>query len=133
MPFISKSSLPTQLLDTELIRYMRMVSFNGTPKNKPLVVSICIKLLVTKNVCQGRRGGRTRGPSEFAMFTLPNSNPEVVGVEVESYEHCQIDYQHEIGCMPQSVMEVDGLPHHLDFLCSSWLAPLDSSFFLRFY
>ena len=66
----SKSGLPTQLLHTALtLAIWACGSLDGSPKNKPLVVSICIRLLVTTKVWSGGRGGKTSGPSESAMLS----------------------------------------------------------------
>ena len=67
-----KSILPTQLLHTDLTLAMRECgSSEISSENKPLVVSICIRLPVTTKVWPYGRWGGTSGPSESVMFTFP--------------------------------------------------------------
>ena len=66
----SKSGLPTQLLHTALtLAIWACGSSKFSLENKPLAVSICIRLLVTTKVWPGGRGGKTSGPSESAIFS----------------------------------------------------------------
>ena len=37
-------------------------------------------------------------------------------LEAPLLEHYKLYYHHELGCVPQPVMEADELPHHLDWL-----------------
>ena len=66
----SKSGLPTQLLHTSLTSAIWVCgSSKVSPKNKPLAVSICIRLLVTPKLWPGGKEGKTSGPSESAMLS----------------------------------------------------------------
>ena len=66
----SKLGLPTQLLHTALTLAIWACGYSeGSPENKPLAVSICIRLLVTTKVWPVGRGGKTSGPSESAMLS----------------------------------------------------------------
>ena len=71
-PMTSKfnSGLPTHLLHTVLILSIWACgSSEGSPENKPLAVSIFIRILVTTKVWPGGRGGKTSGPSESAILS----------------------------------------------------------------
>ena len=66
----SKSGLPIQLIRTALtIVIWACGSSEGSPENKPLAVSICIRLLVTTKVWPGGRGAKTSGTSESAILS----------------------------------------------------------------
>ena len=68
----SKPGLPTQLLHTALtLAIWACGSSEGSLEKKPLAVRICIRLLVTTKVWPGGRGGKTSGPSESTMLSLP--------------------------------------------------------------
>lgn len=69
--FISQSAHTMKLLQPWLsLEMWACGSLSWKPSNKPLVVSICIKLLVTINVCPGGRGGRTQSPSDLKICRL---------------------------------------------------------------
>ena len=66
----SKSGLPTQLLLTALyLAIWACGSSEGSLENKPLAVSICIRLLVTTKVWPCGRGGKTSDPSESTILS----------------------------------------------------------------
>ena len=68
----SMSDLPIQLLHTALtLAIWASRSLEGCPENKPLALSICIRLLVTTKVWPVGRGGKTTGPSESTMLSQP--------------------------------------------------------------
>ena len=68
----SKSGLPTQLLHTALtLAIWACGSLEGSPENKPLVVSICIRILVPQRcglVVEGAR--QVAHPSLLCYHTL---------------------------------------------------------------
>ena len=65
-----KSGLPKQLLHTTLtLAIWACGSSEGSLENKPLAVSICIRLLVTTKVWPGGIGGKKSGPSDAAILS----------------------------------------------------------------
>ena len=103
----SKLGLPTQLLHTALtLAIWACGSSEGSPENKPLAVSICIRLLVTTKVWPVGRGGKTSGPSEFLCYhTLCSMLGAVerdfvpsVGVHPEHRVTTDHEHQPELGC-----------------------------------
>ena len=102
MTLISKSSLPIQIFHRDLHFPLCVCgSSNGSPENKPLVISIYIKILVTTNVYLGGRGVGQEVYWNLQCSHYPYSNPEVVEQEIASSKNSQMEYEHELGCVPQ--------------------------------
>ena len=116
MTFISKSGIPIQLFHKDLsFSIWECGSFDGSFTNKPLGVSIYIRLLVNTNVFYGVEGVRQEVHKNQWFSHCFYSNPDVMGLEVASSKHCPIDSQQKLGWVLQLVIEADGSP-------SPWLA-----------
>ena len=112
--FKTKSSLPIQILHRDLsLAIWAFGSFDGSPENKPLAVSIYIKKPVTMNICLDCRGVGQEFHQNLQCSRCPYSNTKVMGLlEVFFSQPLSIGSQLVPDCMPQLVMEVAGLLHH---------------------
>ena len=100
-------------------------SSKGFPENKPLAMSIYIRLLVNTKVWPFGRGGKMNGHQSLRYFHSPYSTLEGVEREVVSVFHLPHKYQVIQGHKHRPMLAYAGQPHHLS-------CPNSDSFFLKY-
>ena len=116
---ISKYVIPMQLLNRDLsLTIWACASSDSTHKNNPLAVSICIKLIVTANVCPRGRGVGQEVHHNMHRSHCPYCNPEIIGLLETAFSHpLSVGSQLMPYCVPKLVMEDASLLHHPNLLC----------------